>query len=419
MTFTTKVFGPLLLFMLALALFSGCDESSDNDPGSGPGQAQDDDDDSAAGGTDDDTEPADDDASPEPVDPPDQWGPYGVGYAEFAWTDGNRDDRTLPVVVFYPAQTPPIDGAAYNQAATTAGLMDRMMKPAYLAVENAAPDLTGAPYPVVAFSHGSGARKEEYKYLLEFLASHGYVCIAPNHVGNVGITHYWPWLLDMSVLRPFDIVFALNRLGKLFAAPEHPFAGLGDIQRVGMIGHSYGGNTTLALAGAAFSYDYIEELCADPPVDIYICAIPAARAIFENRLPDPRLKAAISLAHDGAQSYFGPDAVGVETIKIPTMLIAGTADNWCPYEREAEPTWAHLNSPANYLLLDSAGHLGFTDVISGRPMSLPRQHSLVLRYVTAFFGYYVKELAGYGEYLTPEQATQWNAGHDDFQWSEK
>ena len=40
------------------------------------------------------------------------------------------------------------------------------------------------PAPVVIVSHGFGAVKEDFVFLNQHLASHGYVVMAPDHVGS-------------------------------------------------------------------------------------------------------------------------------------------------------------------------------------------------------------------------------------------
>jgi hypothetical protein len=41
-----------------------------------------------------------------------------------------------------------------------------------------------APWPLVLFSHGSGAFRASYVYWTEFLASHGFVVAACDHLGS-------------------------------------------------------------------------------------------------------------------------------------------------------------------------------------------------------------------------------------------
>jgi len=360
-----------------------------------------------------------DDANHDEFTEPDQWGPYGVGVRRFDFYDTSRDDRHLPTLIYYPAKATPITEDRYLQAVQEANLIERLRQIAYCAVEDAEPDYHNAPYPIVMFSHGSGARKEEYKFFFEYLSSHGYICVVLDHTGNEGIINYWPRYMDMSLKRPLDISFVLDKVLEMIDTSGDPFESLGDPEKIGLAGHSYGGNTTLALVGATFSYDYIDELCKDDPGDPYICPIPGARDFLEAHLPDKRIKAAITLAHDGADSYFGPDCIGVSSIKIPIMIDSGTSDVMCPYETEALPCFEQLQSPAYLLKMIGGGHIGYTDFVNFGPMRLNRMHSLIQRYAVAFFGYYLKENENYSYYLGDVAAARWNEELDDFSFTSK
>ena len=45
-------------------------------------------------------------------------------------------------------------------------------------------DQCASPWPLVVFSHGSGAFRASYIYWTEFLASHGFVVVAGDHPGQ-------------------------------------------------------------------------------------------------------------------------------------------------------------------------------------------------------------------------------------------
>jgi len=113
------------------------------------------------------------------------------------------------------------------------------------------------------FSHGSNLDPHFYVSLTEYLASHGYIVVAPEHTGNrfvdnyaFGITGFGcgtllsrPCLdevVKIAVDRPQDICFVLDQVlaGNASVGPAAI-----DASRIGMYGHSFGGYTTLAVAG--------------------------------------------------------------------------------------------------------------------------------------------------------------------------
>ena len=54
------------------------------------------------------------------------------------------------------------------------------------AILDAPPDISGAPYPLVVWSHGAYLYRQTNAYLAEHLASQGFVVISGNHEDNWG-----------------------------------------------------------------------------------------------------------------------------------------------------------------------------------------------------------------------------------------
>lgn len=347
---------------------------------------------------------------------PEEWGPHGVGFRRFEWTDPDRDNRRVPTIVYYPSTVSSPDTDRYENIKRDASLVDRLRQPAYVAMPDA-PAVAGS-FPLVVFSHGSGARNIQYKFLLEFLASHGYVVAAPNHVGNVGVLQYMPIGIDQTVERLFDVRFVIDRLQSVFADGAHPLDRVGDADRVALMGHSYGGNIALALAGTTYSWDYIEELCADIPADPYICPVAREREVLEPILPDSRVLAVVSIAHDGTQSYFGPDGVGAAGLAVPTLLIATDGDAFCPCDREAVPFFARLMTTSYLLHFFGGSHVAFTDVMNLGPTPLSTVHRVTRGVVNAFLDRHLKADANFDDDWSTE-FERLNSGGDVFEWEGK
>lgn len=85
---------------------------------------------------------------------------------------------------------------------------------------------------------------------------------------------------------------------------------------------------------------------------------------------------------------------GLVSATVPTLLVAGTADEFCPYEHDAVFDYLHLGSEDLYLLsIINGDHHTFT-TSPYRPA--------INHFEAAFFGYYLQGQEDYAQYLTSE-----------------
>jgi predicted dienelactone hydrolase len=109
----------------------------------------------------------------------------------------------------------------------------------------------GGPFPIIVFSHGAWATKDNYLPLTEFWASHGYVTIQANHSDSraLGTKPGDPKAFRDWQSRPADISFILDSLAEL-EKKELGLKGRIDSKRIGVGGHSFGANTAQLIGGA-------------------------------------------------------------------------------------------------------------------------------------------------------------------------
>jgi predicted dienelactone hydrolase len=304
-------------------------------------------------------------------------GPYEVGVQLMDLVDSSRDDRDLQTIIFYPAVVADDAPRPYP------------------------PDTTGAPYPLIIYSHGFGGGPGELLSSFNRLVSHGFVVAAVTHPDeNDG----WKALVE----RPLDILFLLNQLTVL--GEDNPLVGLIDTDNVGVMGTSYGGYTTISVGGARINMDYFTAWCAEHGAEIRdtYCGTSAdwdtVTAFHAERHPeepadeslwgavtDDRIHAILPIVPCFGQ-LFGIE--GLASVTLPTFIIAGTTDVTCPYEYDAVYYYDHLASPERYLVsLENRDH--------GRTISTS---DVIQQYATAFFGYYLQGETDYAPYLTPESA---------------
>lgn len=222
------------------------------------------------------------------------------------------------------------------------------------------------PAPIVVISHGLGSGRSDFVYLAEHLASYGFAVAVPEHIGSNA--QRLQSLLDGSLQkrdvspvefidRPLDVKYLLDELERL-SQSDPTLKGQLNLQQVGMMGHSLGGYTTLALAGAELNHERLDQACGDQKLTLNISLFLQCRAQglppFNYNLYDPRIKAAISLT-PLTSSILGPESIG--KIRIPTMVISGSSDFVTPAIPEQIYPFLWLNTSDKFLvMLTPNGH---------------------------------------------------------------
>ncbi len=358
-------------------------------------------------------------------------GPDGVGVIEKTVVDkGAVDplgslatgalvhaDRTLPLVIWYPARV------AANPRRTTyrASLVSEPPRPpAYftvpaLAVTGAKP--AGAGYPIVLLSHGYNNDPVMLSWLGENLATKGYVVVA--------IRHRDPPITDTAqtpatlIRRPLDITFVLRRIREGLLGP------LGDAQRIALAGYSFGGYGALTVAGARIDAESpaIKRLPA-ALVERYTGSGPDVDALH-----DPAIKALVTLAPAGGSPWTAWGLQGLSGIKAPLLVVAGTADRTVGYDPGPAAIFREAKGADRWLLaLKGAGHAIGTnpapaemrgtlwdfDWFEDRMWRKPRVNAIALHFITAFLDLHLKGEAAKAEYLAvpseESDGAKWTSG---------
>jgi predicted dienelactone hydrolase len=282
------------------------------------------------------------------------------------------------------------------------------------------------PSPVIVFSHGLGSDRQAFKYLGEHLASYGFVVAIPEHPGSS--EQQLLALLNGQaddvaeprefVDRPLDIKLLLDEL-TVRSQQDPTFQGRLNLQQVGVAGHSFGGYTALVLAGAKINFERLQRNCAmNLNNTLNISLILQCRALVLPRrnydLSDPRVKAVIAV-NPIDSGVLGPSSLS--QIRIPVMLVAGSADTVAPalYEQIQPFTW--LTAPQKYLMLiEGASHFSTIgeEALSSAIFRIPPEvvgpapnlaRSYLKAFSTSFFKTHVAGRTDYARYLTSAYAT--------------
>ena len=263
-------------------------------------------------------------------------GPYPVTVQTLSVYDGSRD-RQLPTDLYLPQ-----------------GLTE--------------------PAPLIVASHGLAGDRDGFDPIARHLVSHGYAVATIDHPGSnrrqfesllggtaseiAKPTEFTDRPRDVSYL--IDELTRLNNIGNL----TNRF----NLEQIGIIGHSFGGYTALAVAGAQLDYANLQANC-DSSAFVYSeantsmllqCTALNAPEQFAIPVEDDRIKAVIAM-NPVTSSVFGP--AGFTQLDIPSLLIAGSSDPVAPALAEQIQPFTWLNrqmtdAPDHYLaLIEGGSHL--------------------------------------------------------------
>jgi predicted dienelactone hydrolase len=256
---------------------------------------------------------------------PDAPGKYAVGVSRLDLRDASRENRRLTSDVWYPVARSA--GDASTSAKRDATCAD-------------------GTFPLIIFSHGASATRQQSTYLTEHWASHGYVVVSPDHQFNTVFDNRDDQRMQSGIDRPRDCSFVIDRLLERNGDAADRLHQHIDRQRIGATGHSFGAYTALVLAGAT--------------VDAK-----AASAMFGKEFeqgdfshPDKRVKAVIAYAPIGPP-LLSPKSLA--EIKIPVMIFAGTHDRILPLEKHQLPLFENLGGPAFLATIEGGSHFCFNN----------------------------------------------------------
>jgi pimeloyl-ACP methyl ester carboxylesterase len=336
-------------------------------------------------------------------------GEYPVGTTLLYFQDGSRDEiyskdpedvRELNVQIWYPGSAS--DGADFAPYMTrldlSAPAFARFLGlPSFIlnhvrlidthAILEAPLAGEGSPFPVLIFSHGWGGTRTQSTYLMEELASHGYVVVAIDHTYGALVTVFPD---DRVVLQKTDILerdqsdeefnrsantligvwagdvqFILDQLEAMNDGDlESLFTGRLDLERVGIFGHSTGGGNA-----------------------VQVCWL------------DPRCKAGLAL-----DAWLEPVSLDVldEGLDQPFMFL--WSEGWGSDENKGrfQSLYQGLRGDAYQLEIEGTRHYDFSDLPLLSPLSPwfglkgpidgERVLGIINEYVVAYFDRYLKNI---------------------------
>lgn len=282
--------------------------------------------------------------------------------------------------------------------------------------------------PVVVISHGLASRPEDFSQGAEHLASYGFVVVVPQHPGSD--LAYAKALIEGTRRDVFDVNDFINRpkdvsyvIDELERRNQQEFGGRLNLKSVGAIGHSFGGYTVLALAGARIDFDNLQKDCDRQFSALNTSLFLQCRALSLPRqdynFKDERI-AAIFAANPVNTSIFGQQQLS--QINIPVFIGAGTYDPATPFVFEQGRSFPWFTTPNKYLLLvEGQAHVDFSQldanvtntIKSIDDFTLPSPyliHTYVRSFGAAFFGFYIAGDQSFQPYLQASYAAYLSQG---------
>lgn len=242
--------------------------------------------------------------------------------------------------------------ASYNVAIADNLILTDLRRQRQIPIKVSYPEAQGK-FPIIIFSHGTGASKDDYDALTHFWASKGYICIQPTHADSIALkkqqgesTNFNEAVREILTdsqawkNRTADISFIISALSGLeLKVPE--LKGKMDKQRIGVGGHSYGAYTAQLIGGATID-------------------IPGETK--GQSFTDPQVRAILLLSPQGSGQQ-GLTRNSWTNLKLPMMMMTGSRDRGAQGQG---PEWKEepfKYSPAGdkYLVfIEGATHFSFS-----------------------------------------------------------
>ena len=226
------------------------------------------------------------------------------------------------------------------------------------------------PIPVMVFSHGYGDTRIHPETVAgaRSLAANGFVIAVPEHIGSnkayqddltQGLTRESFDVMEF-INRPLDIRFLLDTLEQ---KNKTDFQGRLQLDRVGLTGHSFGGYTALAAAGATIDIERLEQQCAPDadivPDNVNIALLIQCRLLELTESPDVLQtltdgsladeRVGLVLVLSPLTNLFGNK--GMEQLQMPVIMAGGAYDIAAPIVQEQLAAFQSLTTPEKYLYL--------------------------------------------------------------------
>ena len=237
---------------------------------------------------------------------------FFVGSKQLTVKDENKN-ISFPVLVHYPTNEPsrPVSFGPYTM--------------------NVSPDaeIIDDKFPLIIISHGNGGSHLLYRTISTHLAKNGYIVAMPEHYGNNRNSNLLENTTENLENRPRHVSLTIDFLLSDNWISEHIVQ-----SRIGVVGHSMGGYTALALAGGVprTKEGVVVEVVADLRIKVIVLLAPGT-GWFMNSL---------------------------EKVTIPILMLTAEHDHITPkWNGEIILKYVSDKSKVIFKEVENAGHYSF------------------------------------------------------------
>lgn len=278
---------------------------------------------------------------------------FNVGEKSLIYQDSSRN-RPVKIEIWYP--TYEID-STFERITDLPFILNPTIRDATFIQKD---------FPLVLLSHGTGGNRFSLAWLAIALAKNGYIIAAPDHWGNTFdnkipeyFVRYWE--------RPLDISFLITKI-----LADKSISQYVNMDKIGIVGFSFGGYTSLALAGANLECSLLKMNAKTPngKKEFNIPELGDLTKLIEQiscdnvqkTFKDKRIKAFVALSPALGLGFNSTEQT--KTIDSPVLIFGAENDNIAPIKTNAE-FYCKLIHSSNFVLLEGkVGHYVFLNEAS-------------------------------------------------------
>ena len=275
-------------------------------------------------------------------------GPFTSGTMKVVFTSPRGHEVTLQI--WYPTREIIGDRVIYDNILQGSSL------------EDSTPDCN-EPRPVTIYSHGFPSFRWGSAFLMESLATHGFISIALDDRYGTFFDIDINKLEEHIISRPTDVMEGFdwlvsqnNETGDLSGCiiPEDGYS---------MIGQSTGGYTSMMISGAKILSDDLESGCKDGNWEfnesncVFISRF-SDLGISELSISDTRVKSVILLSPWNASIL----NTGISSVNVPILVLTGNADETTVISEVNNTVLQLGDNLVNYAIFNNSGHYAFAPI---------------------------------------------------------